>query len=190
MDIMRARRFIFSNWISLHSPELTMSVADEKPFDSANNDDQELLALGYKPSFKREFTNLATVSESLPKYLWGHSLTIFSPRLALLLASWYEIIGRARMDILILQRTLNRECPRALQLHSTLHLSLEALHQWISRINNILIMNMNTPCSIEGRMVLDSWSHDVPHAWCWHCRDRQRISNVWWTVSFPSSSYS
>ena len=44
-----------------------MSVADdsEKPFDSANNDDQELLALGYKPSFKREFTNLATVS--LPK---------------------------------------------------------------------------------------------------------------------------
>jgi hypothetical protein len=39
-----------------------MSVADEKPFDSVNNDDKELLALGYKPSFKREFTNLATVS--------------------------------------------------------------------------------------------------------------------------------
>jgi len=42
-----------------------MSLADEKPFDSANNDDRELLAFGYKPSFKREFTNLATVS--LPK---------------------------------------------------------------------------------------------------------------------------
>ena len=39
-----------------------MSIEDEKPFDSANKDDQELLALGYKPSFKREFTNLATVS--------------------------------------------------------------------------------------------------------------------------------
>ena len=25
------------------------------------NDDQELVALGYKPSFKREFSNLATV---------------------------------------------------------------------------------------------------------------------------------
>jgi hypothetical protein len=42
-----------------------MSVTDEKQFDSANNDDRELLAFGYKPSFKREFTNLATVS--LPK---------------------------------------------------------------------------------------------------------------------------
>lgn len=39
-----------------------MSLADEKPFDSANNDDRELLAFGYKPSFKREFTNLATIS--------------------------------------------------------------------------------------------------------------------------------
>ena len=36
--------------------------------DSANNDDKELVALGYKPSFKREFTNLATVS--LPKMLF------------------------------------------------------------------------------------------------------------------------
>jgi hypothetical protein len=33
--------------------------------DTTNNDDKELVALGYKPSFKREFTNLATVS--LPK---------------------------------------------------------------------------------------------------------------------------
>ena len=39
-----------------------MSLAAEKPFDGANNDDDELVALGYKPSFKREFTNLATVS--------------------------------------------------------------------------------------------------------------------------------
>ena len=38
---------------------------------------------------------------------------------------------------------LNRGCPRALQLHSTLHFSLEALHQWVLR-TNILIMNMNT----------------------------------------------
>ena len=44
---------------------MSESAADEKPFDSVNNDDKELLALGYKPSFKREFTNLATVS--LPK---------------------------------------------------------------------------------------------------------------------------
>ena len=39
-----------------------MSLADEKPFGSAEDDDRELRALGYKPSFKREFTNLATVS--------------------------------------------------------------------------------------------------------------------------------
>jgi hypothetical protein len=29
--------------------------------DSTDEDDRELVALGYKPSFKREFTNLATV---------------------------------------------------------------------------------------------------------------------------------
>ena len=51
-----------------------MSVADEKPFDSVNNDDKELLALGYKPSFKREFTNLATVSLSKCKSLWRHPM--------------------------------------------------------------------------------------------------------------------
>ncbi|KAJ2914891.1 hypothetical protein MD484_g5515, partial [Candolleomyces efflorescens] len=42
---------------------------DEKKLDTASvtiettdEDDKELLALGYKPSFKREFTNLATIS--------------------------------------------------------------------------------------------------------------------------------
>ena len=44
------------------SDEKPFDTADEKPFDTANNDDQELMAFGYKPSFKREFTNLATVS--------------------------------------------------------------------------------------------------------------------------------
>ena len=83
--------------------------------------------------------------------------------------------------------TSNRECLRALLLHSTLHFSLEALHQWVSRIN-ILIMNMslmNITWSIEpeGRMVLGPWCCDVPHAWCWNCWDRQRISNMWWTVN-------
>ena len=31
-------------------------------FDTHDEDDKELVALGYKPSFKREFSNLATVS--------------------------------------------------------------------------------------------------------------------------------
>ena len=48
-----------------------MAVADEKlPFNSVD-DDRELLALGYKPSFKREFTNLATViSSRIHKSKW------------------------------------------------------------------------------------------------------------------------
>ena len=33
---------------------------------STNDDDKELEALGYVPSFKREFSNLATVSPSPP----------------------------------------------------------------------------------------------------------------------------
>ena len=110
-----------------------LSVTAEKPFDSGNNDDRELRALGYKPSFKREFTNLATVS--LPKYsrgLW-RSLDDFFPRLALRLVSWYEIIWW-RGCIYILN-TMNRACARALQLHSTPHFSLEALHQWVLHIN-------------------------------------------------------
>jgi len=40
-----------------------MSDIDEKrsSVDISDEDDRELVALGYKPSFKREFTNLATV---------------------------------------------------------------------------------------------------------------------------------
>ncbi|KIM41772.1 hypothetical protein M413DRAFT_71244 [Hebeloma cylindrosporum] len=42
-----------------------MSDVDEKrsfSLDTTDEDDRELVALGYKPSFKREFTNLATIS--------------------------------------------------------------------------------------------------------------------------------
>ena len=71
-----------------------MSATDarEKPFHSANDDDRELLAFGYKPSFKREFTNLATVSLSV----FADIRPIDDPspsRLVLRLVSWYEIIG-------------------------------------------------------------------------------------------------
>ncbi|KAF7759611.1 hypothetical protein Agabi119p4_11306 [Agaricus bisporus var. burnettii] len=37
-------------------------VETPSPNERSNDDDKELLALGYKPSFKREFTNLATIS--------------------------------------------------------------------------------------------------------------------------------
>lgn len=35
---------------------------DAPVVDDLNNDDEALMALGYKPSFKREFTNIATIS--------------------------------------------------------------------------------------------------------------------------------
>lgn len=35
-----------------------------------NNDDKELEALGYKPSFKREFSNLATVRRMMVKTVY------------------------------------------------------------------------------------------------------------------------
>jgi hypothetical protein len=40
-----------------------MNLSKESPFvdETSDDDDRELVALGYKPSFKREFTNLATV---------------------------------------------------------------------------------------------------------------------------------
>jgi hypothetical protein len=47
-----------------------MSIDEKRDvvsFDTSDEDDRELVALGYKPSFKREFTNLATVR------LCGHS---------------------------------------------------------------------------------------------------------------------
>ena len=78
-----------------------MSITDENPFDSVDKDDQELLALGYKPSFKREFTNFATVSLPKCKNLSTHPLTTFPPRSALRLVSWYEIMGGRMMDVLI-----------------------------------------------------------------------------------------
>jgi hypothetical protein len=48
-----------------------MSDIDKKPSSSINatdEDDRELVALGYKPSFKREFTNLATVRPRFERY--------------------------------------------------------------------------------------------------------------------------
>ena len=59
---------------------MSLAVEYEKPLDSVNDDDRELLAFGYKPSFKREFTNLATVSLSKCKSLWRHPLMTFSLR--------------------------------------------------------------------------------------------------------------
>jgi len=35
---------------------------------TVDDDDRELVALGYKPSFKREFSNLATVRFFFPLY--------------------------------------------------------------------------------------------------------------------------
>ena len=47
-----------------------MSDIDEKrsSVDTSDEDDRELVALGYKPSFKREFTNLATVRRRFKRY--------------------------------------------------------------------------------------------------------------------------
>jgi hypothetical protein len=48
-----------------------MSDVDEKrssSVDPTDEDDRELVALGYKPSFKREFTNLATVRRQSHRY--------------------------------------------------------------------------------------------------------------------------
>ncbi|PFH47069.1 hypothetical protein AMATHDRAFT_68499 [Amanita thiersii Skay4041] len=40
----------------------TMEKSYATSFETADDDDKELVALGYKPSFKREFSNLATIS--------------------------------------------------------------------------------------------------------------------------------
>lgn len=48
-----------------------MSEVDEKhssSVDTTDEDDRELVALGYRPSFKREFTNLATVRPRFERY--------------------------------------------------------------------------------------------------------------------------
>jgi len=48
-----------------------MSDVDEKRsslVDTTDEDDRELVALGYKPSFKREFSNLATVRRQFHRY--------------------------------------------------------------------------------------------------------------------------
>jgi hypothetical protein len=67
-----------------------MSDIDEKrsfSVDTTDEDDRELVALGYKPSFKREFTNLATVRRRLGRYaILLASLTSF--RSVLRSVSW------------------------------------------------------------------------------------------------------
>jgi hypothetical protein len=44
-----------------NSEEKKPSVESTIVKETSNDDDRELVALGYQPSFKREFTNLATV---------------------------------------------------------------------------------------------------------------------------------
>ncbi|CAE6472143.1 unnamed protein product [Rhizoctonia solani] len=44
------------------APQDTKYDADVPTGESVNSDDAELIAMGYKPSFKREFTNIATIS--------------------------------------------------------------------------------------------------------------------------------
>jgi hypothetical protein len=45
--------------------------------DYQDEDDKKLEAMGYVPSFKREFSNLATVCASTP-LLWPRSLRVVS----------------------------------------------------------------------------------------------------------------
>jgi hypothetical protein len=83
-----------------------MSV-DEKKLDTASvtiettdEDDRELLALGYKPSFKREFTNLATVCFSCfieALVVADHHLLV--PRSASPSVSWYGPLFRFRRRV-------------------------------------------------------------------------------------------
>ncbi|KAF6750758.1 APC amino acid permease [Ephemerocybe angulata] len=42
--------------------KVVVEESDASVFNLSDDDDKELVALGYKPSFKREFTNLATIS--------------------------------------------------------------------------------------------------------------------------------
>jgi succinate dehydrogenase/fumarate reductase cytochrome b subunit len=68
-------------------------LPNELPFvnDQSDDDDRELVALGYKPSFKREFTNLATVRlSSIPACLYGLINCVDIYRSVLPLVSWYS----------------------------------------------------------------------------------------------------
>jgi len=80
----------------------------------------------YQPSHGISSKN-AEVFEDM--YWWP----FFSPRLVLRLVSWYEIT-KTKADGYA-HFTVNRDCVRALQPHSTLHYSSEALHRLVSRIN-------------------------------------------------------
>lgn len=64
-------------------------VAVLEPTDA---DDQELVALGYKPSFKREFTNLATVRLSTLAEEKQGVLTVLLFRSVLRSVSWCDMM--------------------------------------------------------------------------------------------------
>lgn len=69
-----------------------MSLDEKKSvssaIESADEDDKELLAMGYKPSFKREFTNLATVRGDLVSLEVVRPITMLH-RSALHSVSWF-----------------------------------------------------------------------------------------------------
>ena len=57
--------------------------------DYKDEDDKKLEALGYVPSFKREFSNLATVCPHHPTLFRSVSYALRPLRSALLSALWY-----------------------------------------------------------------------------------------------------
>jgi len=58
-------------------------------YSLGDDDDKKLESLGYVPSFKREFSNLATVCDSLSNFISQSYRQSLHGRLALRLASWH-----------------------------------------------------------------------------------------------------
>ena len=54
-----------------------------------DDDDKKLESLGYVPSFKREFSNLATVCHTCPSLFLNSYRQSLHDKLALRLALWY-----------------------------------------------------------------------------------------------------
>jgi len=142
-----------------------------------DDDDKKLQSLGYVPSFKREFSNLATVRGLLPffrrHFLMGDRIL---HRLALPLASWCAL-----SYLLCDHSYTNTNHPIGSLLVSRHHVQYPAAlgGPFVSMSTNTYRRASMIPSIgvlLIGDLVLDSWSNHV-----FHFR---------WVVSFSAPPYS
>ncbi len=134
---------------------------------SPDEEDQELVALGYKPSFKREFTNLSTVRYSI--FIKSMSYSYRPPNICAIDQLRFQYNGMTSFPTTMTKRIILivlNSVGSVLQYFNDIQHSFDARRTLFGMLI-FSCSNSYEACNffLTGRMVLDSRSVHVLHAW-------------------------